>query len=227
MNKNFQSEGIQTSSYSQPAPTASFSSQNNQIYTERKDVMVIKKRLLALIDDPEYWKTLSMFVFGECSKQKYDEMIDVYLTTNELRVLHNELIRSILFNAHFSTVPPPGVPMPKKSLPEHLNQYPKTIQRSKFKLFNSFCASDLRHIPSLEQLARRVSYLTSMKVDNAALELLFYELKKYIIVVLQQCTQVNKNREINNERNVILPSQLQYVLSSNVNLLLKHQNRKS
>ncbi|OHT16255.1 hypothetical protein TRFO_41903 [Tritrichomonas foetus] len=189
----------------------------DSIYTKRKDVLNIKSRLLTLVQNPEYWETLTHFLRGECSKQKYDETIDLYLTTNETRILHNDLIRSILYNAHFAAVPPPGIPMPQRKLPDHINMKTQRPQKTKVKLFCSYSASDLGHIPSIEQLSSRVGYLTTLKVDNSALALLFSELKHYIISVLQQCTEIGQNNCENSEKVIVSPSQIEYVLSANTN----------
>ena len=48
---------------------------------------------------------------------KYD-----HLKKNEMRIL-DELIRSIIYNAHFSIVPPSGIVYSMKSIPGHLKRY--------------------------------------------------------------------------------------------------------
>lgn len=156
---------------------------------KRKDVLNIKARLLSLIKNPEYWIVLSQFLKGECSKQKYDETMNFHLITNEARLLHNDFIRAILFNAHFSPTPPPGIPIPQKKLPDHiiLNQNKKHHKITK-KMFSSYSSADLGHIPSIEQLSSRVAQLTPIKVENSAISLLFDELNHFILMVLKMCT---------------------------------------
>lgn len=192
---------------------------------KRKDSLKIKSRLLKLVNDPNYWIILSQFLKGECSKQTYDEAMDVFLQTNEARLLHNDFIRSILFNAHFSPTPPPGIPMPQKKLPEHLTlNLNKKHHRIKRRMFSSYSSADLGHIPSIEQLSSRVAQLTSIKVENSAISLLFDELTHYILMVLKMCKdsipQFADKSEI-----IISASQIMNVLSAYKELDFKNRSK--
>jgi hypothetical protein len=128
------------------------------IYNLRRDSNAIKVRLLALVNDPEYWRVFSTFVYGQCSKEIFDECMERLLRTPEMRILHNELIRAVLYNAHFAMVPPEGVPTPPPPPPTiKPTPPPRTVT------FTTYSAADLRHIPSLAELTRRVSALSDAK----------------------------------------------------------------
>lgn len=192
---------------------------------KRKDVLNLKSRLLNHVKNPDYWKILSQFLKGECSKQKYDEAMDIYLQTNEARLLHNDFIRAILFNAHYSPIPPPGIPIPQKKLPDHIKlNLNKKHYKIKKKMLNSYSSVDLGHIPSIEQLSSRVSQLTSIKVDNSAISLLFDELNNYILMVLKICTE--SVPEISNQSNVtISANHIINVMSSYNELIFKNRRK--
>jgi hypothetical protein len=153
------------------------------IYTLRRDSNAIKVRLLALVNDPEYWRVFSTFVYGQCSKEIFDECMERLLRTPEMRILHNELIRAVLYNAHFAMVPPEGVPTPPPPPPTiKPTPPPRTVT------FTTYSAADLRHIPSLAELTRRVSALSDAKkmlIDEGATELIHSEVQRYAIRLLQ------------------------------------------
>lgn len=192
---------------------------------KRKESLKIKSRLLNLIKDPEYWNVLSQFLKGECSKQRYDEAMNIYLKTNEARLLHNDFIRSILFNAHFSPIPPPGVALPQGKLPDHVKEnLNKKHFKIKRKMFNSYSSVDLGHIPSIEQLSSRVAQLTSIKVENSAISLLFDELTHYILMVLKMCK--DSIPQFSDKSNIIISaSQIINVLSAYKELDFKNRSK--
>jgi hypothetical protein len=146
-----------------------------KIYTQRKDVLRVKSQLWELVPDDDYWTTLSLFVHGKCTKAHFDETMNLYLTTNRARVLHNEFIRSIIFNAHFSTIPPPGVALAAPPLPDQVANQRNRLPLSKLPALSNFSAADLHHLPSIEQLARRVGILLAskeMRMDDTAVQML-------------------------------------------------------
>lgn len=81
----------------------------------RRNTLAIKHRLLEVVADNEYWDILVAYLQGKCSKSEYDIAIRKCIATPEAEYLHNELIRSIIFNAHFAKKPPPNVELPMKS----------------------------------------------------------------------------------------------------------------
>jgi hypothetical protein len=86
----------------------------NSVYSNRRDSLALKSRLLSIVDSPDYWKTLSSFVRGRCPKQTFDAVMRAHLCTPEARRLHNDLIRAVIFNAHFAVCPPSNVRIPRK-----------------------------------------------------------------------------------------------------------------
>jgi hypothetical protein len=153
----------------------------------------LKERLFQLVDPEEYWTILSLFIYGECPKQRFDEMVALRLTTNEARIFHNELIRSIIFNAHFSTIPPPNATFPGHKLPDYVaaqNHRPPTTRPVRLVSYN---AVDLRHLPSGDQLAKRITLMLAAKnigVDESAVRFLFAKVKQFLLAVLKQAVQL-------------------------------------
>ena len=186
MNSNLAAEAVQVEDAAEIARQRIRNSP--QIYVQRKDILGIKSRLLSLVPDPIYWETLSKFVNGECSKVKFDEVIAKQLKTNEMRILHNELIRSILFNAHFSTVPPPGV-FPVQKQEQKADVRPVVPNRT----FATYSASDLGHLHSPDQLSARVAVLlkgSKMKMEARGLMVLLVEVKRYAATILRRSLEL-------------------------------------
>lgn len=94
--------------------------QKPNLYTKRKDVLGVKDKLMRLVKNPLYWDSLSRFIHGQMKKTEYDKVMEAYLDTNEKRALHNEFIRTILYNAHFSVIPPPVYTYRYKAMSEAL-----------------------------------------------------------------------------------------------------------
>ncbi|KAK8893401.1 hypothetical protein M9Y10_021821 [Tritrichomonas musculus] len=90
------------------------------IYSKRRDCISLKKDLLKRVNKDEYSKTLIAYLHGSITKEFFDEKMSTILTTATAKIMHNELIRSILFNAHFTMTPPPNVEIPLPQLPIHL-----------------------------------------------------------------------------------------------------------
>ena len=90
------------------------------IYSDRRDCIAIKNKLMKLVNKEEYTKTLIAYLHGSCSKQFFDEKMSSILTTPAAKLTHNELIRSILFNAHFTMTPPPNLDAPLPQVPQHI-----------------------------------------------------------------------------------------------------------
>ncbi|OHT00632.1 hypothetical protein TRFO_32658 [Tritrichomonas foetus] len=158
------------------------------IYSKRKDCLTIKKQLLEIVTEPEYWNTLACFLHGQLSKQTFDDRMHAYLKAPKAKLLHNELIRSIIFNAHFSMIPPPNVEVPRPKLPPHVKMVAPTIIPS-FSTFMTYTASDLRHLPSINQLQMRIGILLNGRnfegTESKAVGLVFQELKKFILLLLE------------------------------------------
>jgi hypothetical protein len=76
------------------------------VYSTRKPLDALKFDLLQRVNNPLYWRTFRDFLSGHCQRDDFDSVMNACLTTNELKHMHNQLIRAILFNAHFSRVLP-------------------------------------------------------------------------------------------------------------------------
>lgn len=212
-----ESEGVQVGDTNQAALERIRRSPN--IYTTRKDCQSLKDQIFRLIgpeQSEKYWNTLGLFLHGQCSKQEFDQTMNQCLFVTEAKQLHNDLIRSILFNAHFSMIPPPNVTitkspaLPQVKLPAFSSQSPQNS-------FSSYSASDMRHLPSLSQLSCRVGMLLNsknVKVENNAIKTLYIELKKFILFLLENSSDLI-TRNIETQRATITHAQMMYVLNSN------------
>jgi hypothetical protein len=150
---------------------------------DRRDILSIKHDLLELVANEEYWPTFRDFVSGRCPRAIFDCVMQESLLTVQAKQLHNELIRSILQNAHFSVVPPPGVVVPTIVYPvqkfsKKCPMRPKGIDMSSLQ---SFTASDFGLIPGLDHFRRRIEEIlkrgANVKVPNRTVG----EMKKYVI----------------------------------------------
>ena len=72
----------------------------------RMDTEAIKKQLLEAVANDEYWDCLCAWMSGRLSRKDFDDAMRRCLVTDKAKYLHNELIRSILYNAHFASLPP-------------------------------------------------------------------------------------------------------------------------
>lgn len=82
----------------------------NNFYATRRDVLALRREIDEKVPDKEhYGKILALYLHGMCSKEMFDDMASKQLITDELKLLHNNLLRAIVFNAHFSQLPPPNV----------------------------------------------------------------------------------------------------------------------
>jgi hypothetical protein len=166
---------------------------SGKIYTQRKDVLRVKALLQELVPYEEYWRILSLFVHGECTKARFDETMNLYLATNRARILHNEFVRSIIFNAHFSTVPPPGVALPVRPVPDEIGLHRNSRPSAKIQPFSTFSATDLGHLPSGKQLAHRIAILLdgrTMKMDDTAVQMLSTKMRQYVSALLRRSTEL-------------------------------------
>jgi hypothetical protein len=195
---------------------------STRIYATRRDCHSLKSRLLALVGDGDYWDTLACFLHGQCSKQTFDETMRRCLPTPEAKLLHNELVRSILFNAHFAMSAPPNVDVPHPDCPALAKRSPATAPGPPARPFATMTASDLRHLPSLNQLAERIGILLDLRkvrVESRATGLIFAHLKKYVMTILENSVallSVTGGRDRKGMR--ITTAQILHVMMSNAEL---------
>lgn len=165
---------------------------------KRKDVLEIKRKLQEHVQDNDYWTVLTRFIHGEIPKIKFDDAMRHYLRTNEAKNIHNEFIRAIIFNAHFSPIPPPGVTVSAYSFRPHIPAQ-EHIAPAHFKTpeVNLCLAQDLGHIPNAAQILKRIAMIPpvkGVKIDNDVGGALMLGLRYYIMRFLSSCI----NGEIRN-----------------------------
>jgi hypothetical protein len=191
---------------------------STSIYSTRRDLLSLKDRLFDLVEDPEYWNCLACFLHGQCSKPQFDEAMRGYLRTNEVKLLHNELIRSIIFNAHFAMRPPTNVTLPPLAPPPTPKRPSAATSARLERTLVTNTAGDLRHLPSAGQLSERMGVLLGSKklgIDKRAAVLLFAQMKRYALHLLQRsCAFVNVKGERRRDTR-ITAQQLLHVVSWN------------
>lgn len=184
------------------------------IYQNRRDCLALKKRLMKYVNQEEYTKTLVAYFHGVISKTVYDEKMKLILNHPFAKILHNQLMRSILFNAHFSMEQPPNISdlfskstknSNEKSFNNEINPlHPQiSVQVHNIKpilsLFNSLTASDLRKIPSQNQFSLRIENIAFEKkltaVDPQSVEMIYYELKKYLLLLLHFGVNIQRKKQ--------------------------------
>lgn len=167
------------------------------------DVLQIRKKLETMLP-PEYFCILSKFLYGSYSKSSYDSAMQHYLQTNEAKNLHNQFLRTILFNAHFAGSAPPNVqvPPPKKIIKEETTPTKLIGMNKKNALsyaFHTYTAADMRHLPSIEQMMKRVDVILKSKKyninvsDEAAKEIIL-SLRVYLTKMFSQCLRLRNSR---------------------------------
>ncbi|OHS95873.1 hypothetical protein TRFO_10282 [Tritrichomonas foetus] len=218
MHPNYASEGVQVSS--DPAAELRALKPVGNIYTSRKDVRSIRQQLQELVPEKEYWTTFASFLHGMCSKKNYDKAINEFLTTDQARALHNELLRAIIFNAHFSRIPPPDV------VPKRMPILPKRddiiIAEKDPKIINikTYTASDLRRLPSSRELNLRIkdllsnSKLSGIIADPEAVNRLQFALRGYITAILKKSYDLISPPNSYSERKTATHQDIFYVLKT-------------
>lgn len=189
-------------------------------YMHRKDVAEIKQKLQKIVPE-KYWSTLAYYIHGMCPKPQYDHDMNKYLTTDEAKYLHNELLRRIIFNAHFSRIPPPDVPITKsiKAKPPippikpifHDRDY-KAIQ------FKPTTAFDLGYIPSAKDLGSRINQLLELHkltADQEAIQQIYFGLRNYILKLLKKSYEMISPSSNYIEAKKVSAHNVLYILRSN------------
>lgn len=194
---------------------------HRSIYTQRRDVLSLKARLLNKIQCDDYWPTLTKFLRGEISKQEYDSLIQKYLYDNESRSLHNEFIRSLIFNARFSTIPPPGMKIPVSSTPRAFDvKYDSRMQK--------LLVADIGCMPNLQMMSLRIERKImekKIKMDRkVALNIYFYVFD-FLLYVLKKSVQLLKVNDDNNTNPVVKTEQILTIIHSNDKLIDFISNR--
>jgi len=222
MNADHNDEGIQVGEC--PEQLKERIKNSSSIYSLRKDVIGLKSKLQIEVAShfDEYWSNLASFIHGQCSKTKFDELMKELLVTNEAKLLHNELIRAIIFNAHFSMIPPPNVEIPRKkpTIRETKPLLPSAPNKTS-SFMHTYTAADLHHIPSINQLSSRIGVILnnpSAKSDSKAISIILTELKKYISHILKQSLALSSNEGLIDGRAIVTVDHVMQVLKMNGNL---------
>lgn len=159
--------------------------------SQRKNVLEIKTKLQAHIQNPDYWTVLSRFIHGEIPKIKYDNAMKQYLRTNEAKILHNTFIKAIIFNAHFSSEAPPGVSVPRKHVHSKTPIHPR-IAPIHFKTpeFPTYGSRELGRLPNVERIEKRIAAKNigrTMKMNRDAATAVMASTRYYVMRILAAC----------------------------------------
>ena len=159
--------------------------------TQRQNVLEIKSKLQAHIENPDYWIVLSRFIHGEIPKIKYDNAMKQYLRTNEAKILHNTFIKAIIFNAHFSTEAPPGVTRTRRHAQSN-TPVQSRVAPMHFKTpeFQTYSARDLGHLPNAATIEKRIAAKNlgcGIKLDEDAAAAVMISMRYYVMRILVAC----------------------------------------
>ena len=220
MHPKFVSKGVQNSGNAAEELEALRPAHN--FYMTRKDVLAIKRKLQDIVsNEKEYWSTLSLFLHGGCSKSYFDSVMSRNLISDEAKFFHNKLLRAILYNAHFSCIPPPGVNIERvpKQIVKRKNE-PSRILEHKPKLY-TYSMYDFRKIPILDIFLQRMKKILGEKpldVDKQAALLAKRAIINYILEILQDTLKFSMQPQLDSETIVIKVQDVYHVLKNNVTL---------
>lgn len=163
--------------------------QNYCIYYKRKDTIKIKAQLSVIVP-AEYWTVLARYLHGMISQIDYEQEMKRMLTEDRAKWLHNEMLRAIIHNAHFSRSPPPGIIMQKKADTARTKVSVKEPdEEGKNHGFESLFAADYGHLLSLKQLYQRMKLVindATMEIDSKSVGLIFSLVKKFVLILLKK-----------------------------------------
>jgi hypothetical protein len=170
--------------------THSHLSSIGSFYRARRDVLAQRALLESSLSDfAEYMQVLSLFLHGLCDRDQFDEMMQIQITSDRLAHLHNEFLRCILHNAHFSMVSPPNVTIVKRPpAPPPERAAPRAREASR--QVQPLTAIDLRRLPTRRELSQRVSCLPRPALDDAAVALLSATMRRFAKALLHRAAQV-------------------------------------
>jgi hypothetical protein len=176
----------------------------------RRDILRMKQDLMRLVSNEDYWPTFRDFVSGRCPRATFDIVMRESLLTVQAKRLHNELIRAILQNAHFSSIPPPGVTVPSIAVPVHkgTKKCPLKSKSIDMSVFQSFTASDFGLLPGSEQLKSRVGAILKrrrihLNVPSRTVGEVKRHLLRFILLLLSDCLDLLKKPTLKDPYRVI------------------------
>lgn len=158
-------------------------------YLKRIDTNEIRQRLEKLVPSPEYWRVFRLFIHGRCERAEFDACVEQNLKTNEQKHVHNELIKGIIYNAHYSAISPKGFVMKRRPIPKQKEHTDEVIppQRKTQKL-KTYLAADLHAIPSIVELQKRLEQKSrelGVAVSRETVSVIHSELKRFITYLLE------------------------------------------
>lgn len=170
--------------------------------SRRRDCIAIKNELLKKINAEDYLSTLNTFFQGNCSKDQFDDKMREILPTQKTRILHNILMSSIIFNAHFSISPPSNTNCPTS----HSLDDPKLVNFENIDINddnNSMKSLEDYHLPSIKQLNSRIKTIVSeMEIDSVeikAVDLIYKSVLSFVMLILYNSIEHTKEDSVNNE----------------------------
>lgn len=155
-------------------------------FYQRIDTLKIKDELKKRISDENYWILLKSYLNGKTKHEIFEDSIVKYLDDDRSRHLHNQLIKAILYNAHFSRVPPPGI-----TLPRIIKSRSESGSDSTSNRFNQSCdyVPMIRCIPSLSDLSQTIKEAfikSSLEVDDEAILSIYNEMHVFLTNLLRE-----------------------------------------
>lgn len=181
--------------------TSELNESRNKGMPKRRDCSAIKEALIKRINAEEYINTLNNFFQGNCSKEQFDKKMRTILNTTKARLLHNMLMSSIIYNAHFSVSPPQNISCPTASElkdPELVEFQPadKTESSQSLESLVDY------HLPSIEQLSSRIkTMILEMGIDSVdfqAVQLIYKSVLSFVMLILSNSIEFTKEISLNN-----------------------------
>ena len=190
---------------------------NTNIFGLRRDCQQILNKIFECVNRDQYKTVLVSFLHGKITKEVFDAQMGAILVTTKAKVLHNELVRSIIYNAHFSMEPPPNVVIPKPAsalLRNDAQMEPPIHLRTENKSYNS---ADMGHLPSVMQLMMKMEMIIKDKkleyIEPEASVQIIETVNKYLTTLLNKCLLASANTD-SEKKNVIALETAINVISS-------------
>lgn len=158
-------------------------------YNRRIDTCEIRERLQKLVPSPDYWRVFRLFLHGKCDRSEFDKCIEQNLKTNEQRHIHNELIKGIIYNAHYSMISPKGFVLKKQAITKR--KEPETDimpQQRKTQKLKTYTAADLHGLPSIMELQKRLeqkSHELGVAISRETIFIIHAEMKRFVFYLLE------------------------------------------
>lgn len=219
---SFYHETQSTQTNEQPELSIQQIDNSHQFYSKRYNLEIIRSKLYELVPEDEYWDTFSQFVFGFCTKKRFDEVTSLYLRTNQSKLLHNCLIRAVLFNSHFSLIPPPSIPITRKKKIDHTSTFKSLHRASRYQNLplQAVNANYVSPKAKLSERVRKILSIASMKdltVDEEAVSLISNQVASLILNILRKTINLYLKNPIDRTDTTISLDQLIQTVLTQIN----------